>query len=144
MSESIVKETDGKRAVTQDERELLDQLLDPKVQESLSVLVKELPKVTELVNMMSKSYDTVQSLANDDVLKNDTVEFMSEIINPVKHSVKDVAANAIEAKDQAEKSSEVIGLFGLLKMLKDPQAQKLFRFVNAYLKVSGEKNNEQQ
>ncbi|MFP3490016.1 DUF1641 domain-containing protein, partial [Staphylococcus sp. SIMBA_130] len=75
-------------------------------------------------------------------LKNDTVEFMSEILHPVKNSVKDVAANAIEAKDEAEKSSEVIGLFGLLKMLKDPQAQKLFRFVNAYLKVSGEKSNQ--
>lgn len=142
MSESITTETGEKRVPTQDERELLDQLLDPKVQESLSVLVKELPKVTELVNMMSKSYDTVQALATDDVLKNDTVEFMSEILHPVKNSVKDVAANAIEAKDEAEKSSEVIGLFGLLKMLKDPQAQKLFRFVNAYLKVSSEKSNQ--
>jgi uncharacterized protein YjgD (DUF1641 family) len=56
--------------------------------------------------------------------------------------VKNVAATAIEAKDRAQDNHEVIGLFGLLKMLKDPQAQKLFRFVHAYLEVSSEKNNQ--
>ncbi len=39
-----------------------------------------------------------------------------------------MAATAIEAKDRADESNEVIGLFGLLKLLKDPQAQKMFRF----------------
>ncbi|MNO09049.1 hypothetical protein D3C81_2320130 [compost metagenome] len=48
----------------------------------------------------------------------------------------------IEAKDRADESQEVIGLFGLLKMLKDPEAQKLFRFVNAYLQVAGEKSKQ--
>ena len=32
-----------------------------------------------------------------------------------------------------------IGLFGLLRMLKDPQAQKLFRFAQAYLDITNEK-----
>ena len=139
MSESTTKET---AQATQEQRELLDQLLDPEVQESLNTLVKELPKVTELVNMLSSTYDTVNAIATDDVLMSDTTEFLSELIHPVKSTAKDVAANAIEAKDMAEKSSETIGVFGLLKMLKDPQAQKLFRFVNAYLKVSGERNNQ--
>ncbi|MFQ3545617.1 DUF1641 domain-containing protein [Halobacillus rhizosphaerae] len=136
MSESV--STEQEKVVTQDERELLDQLLDPEVQDSLTALVKELPKLTELVNILSSSYDTVQSLAGDEVLKKDTSEFLSEIAGPVKTTVKGFAANAIEAKDQAEKSNEVVGIFGLLKMLKDPQAQKVFRFVNAYLKVSEE------
>ncbi|MDC3415849.1 DUF1641 domain-containing protein [Aquibacillus salsiterrae] len=126
----------------QGERELLEQLLDPKVQESLTVLVKELPKLTELVSILSKSYDTVQSLAADDVFKSDTVGAVSEMVGPVKGSVKNIAATLIEAKDEADNSEEVIGLFGLLKMLKDPQAQKLFRFVNAYLKVASEKSNQ--
>ncbi len=136
MSESV--STEQEKVVTQDERELLDQLLDPEVQDSLTALVKELPKLTELVNILSSSYDTVQSLAGDEVLKKDTSEFLSEIVGPAKTTVKGFAANAIEAKDQAEKSNEVVGIFGLLKMLKDPQAQKVFRFVNAYLKVSEE------
>lgn len=143
MADSFTTEKDTQTNVSRDERELLDQLLEPEVQESLTVLVKELPKLTELIKILSSSYDTVQSLATDDVLKQDTAEFMSEVAEPLKKSAKEAAQNAIEAKDQAESSSEVIGLFGLMKMLKDPQAQKMFRFVNAYLKVSGERNHKE-
>ncbi|ULT58896.1 DUF1641 domain-containing protein [Neobacillus drentensis] len=120
--------------------DVLDQLLKPEVQESLTTLVEQLPKLTELVNILTKSYDFAQSVATDEVLKNDTVGAITEIVEPIKDTVKSVAATVIEAKDRAEDSNEVIGLFGLLKMIKDPQAQKLFRFVNAYLEVSGERS----
>jgi uncharacterized protein YjgD (DUF1641 family) len=143
MSESFTTEKDVEANGTRDERELLDQLLEPEVQESLTVLIKELPKLTELVKILSSSYDTVQSIATDEVLKKDTAEFISEVAEPMKDTVKEFAQNAIEAKDQAEKSSDVIGVFGLMKMLKDPQAQKMFRFMNAYLKVSAERNHKE-
>ena len=120
--------------------DVLDQLLKPEVQESLTTLVDQLPKLTELVNILTKSYDFAQSVATDDVLKNDTIGAVTEIVEPIKDTVKNVAATFIEAKDRAEESNEVIGLFGLLKMIKDPQAQKLFRFMNAYLEVSSERS----
>ena len=120
--------------------DVLDQLLKPEVQESLNALVEQLPKLTELVNILTKSYDFAQSVATDDVLKSDTIGAITEIVEPIKDSVKGIAATAIEAKDRAEESNEVIGLFGLLKMIKDPQAQKLFRFMNAYLEVSSERS----
>jgi len=120
--------------------DVLDQLLKPEVQESLTTLVEQLPKLTELVNILTKSYDFAQSVATDEVLKNDTIGAVTEIVEPIKDTVKSVAATVIEAKDRAEDSNEVIGLFGLLKMIKDPQAQKLFRFVNAYLEVSAERS----
>ncbi|WP_396897326.1 DUF1641 domain-containing protein [Neobacillus bataviensis] len=120
--------------------DVLDQLLKPEVQESLTALVEQLPKLTELVNILTKSYDFAQSVATDEVLKNDTIGAITEIVEPIKDTVKNVAATAIEAKDRAEESNEVIGLFGLLKMIKDPQAQKLFRFINAYLEVSAERS----
>ena len=116
--------------------DVLDQLLKPEVQQSLTILVEQLPKLTELVGILTKSYEFAQSVATDEVLKSDTVGAIQEIMNPLTHSVKSIAAAAIEAKDRAEESNEVIGLFGILKMLKDPQVQKLFRFVNAYLQVS--------
>ncbi|MFP3124788.1 DUF1641 domain-containing protein [Ectobacillus funiculus] len=116
--------------------DVLDQLLKPEVQQSLTILVEQLPKLTELVGILTKSYEFAQSVATDDVLKSDTVGAIQEIMNPLTHSVKNIAATAIEAKDRAEESNEVIGLFGILKMLKDPQVQKLFRFVHAYLQVS--------
>ena len=52
---------------------------------------------------------------------------------------ENLAATAIEAKDRASESHEVIGLFGLVKMLKDPQVQNVFRFVNAFLQVNAER-----
>ncbi|WP_246040301.1 MULTISPECIES: DUF1641 domain-containing protein [Bacillaceae] len=120
--------------------DVLDQLLKPEVQQSLTVLIEQLPKLTELVGILTKSYEFAQSVATDEVLKSDTVGAIQEIMDPVTHTVKNIAATAIEAKDRAEESNEVIGLFGLLKMLKDPQVQKLFRFVNAFLQVSKEQS----
>lgn len=140
-SKANVREFKQKEFRSEAEAELIEQLLDPKVQESLSVLVKELPNLTELVTVLSKGYGTIQSLMTDDVLKGETLGAISEIAKPVKNTVKNVAQTVIEAKDEAEKSDEVIGIFGLIKMLKDPQAQKMFRFVDAYLKVSAKRND---
>ena len=131
-----------KVAVTREHMDVLDQLLKPEVQESLTVLVDQLPKLTELVGVLTKSYDFVQTVASDEVLKNDTVSAIKELAEPVTHSVKNMAATVIEAQDRANESKEVIGIFGLMKMLKDPQAQKMFRFLNAYLQVAGERNQQ--
>jgi len=146
MSETITdaKTEQANTPVSQDQHDLLDQLLKPEVQESLTTLVNHLPKLTELVNVLTKSYDFAQAVATDKTLKSDTVGAIQEMATPVIKSVKSVAANVIEAKDRAENSQEVIGLFGLLKLLKDPQAQKMFRFVNAYLQVSAENAKEQK
>ncbi|MDZ4521937.1 DUF1641 domain-containing protein [Bacillus cereus] len=129
-------------SASQGQLDVLDQLLKPEVQESLTTLVEQLPKLTELVNILTKSYDFAQTVATDEVLKSDTVGAITELVEPLKDTVKSMAATAIEAKDRAEESNEVIGLFGLLKLLKDPQAQKMFRFVNAYLQISAERNNK--
>ena len=142
MSETITQSQTEQLNARQKQLDVLDQLLKPEVQESLNTLVEQLPKLTELVNILTKSYDFAQSVATDDVLKNDTVSAISEIATPVVHSVKGLAANAIEAKDRAEANTDVIGLFGLLRMMKDPQAQKLFRFAQAFLEVSSERKNE--
>lgn len=142
MSETITQQKSETLAASQEQLDVLDQLLKPEVQESLTTLVEQLPKLTELVNILTKSYDFAQSVATDEVLKSDTVGAITEIVEPVKDSVKGLAATAIEAKDRADANHEVIGLFGILKMLKDPQAQKLFRFANAFLQITAEKNSQ--
>ncbi|MBA9084726.1 uncharacterized protein YjgD (DUF1641 family) [Fontibacillus solani] len=143
MSE-VTTETKSEQEVTssQAQRDVLDQLQNPEVQESLNALIQQLPKLTEIVGALTKSYDFAKSVATDEVLKNDTVGAITEIAGPVVGKVKDLAATVIEAKDRAEASQEVIGVFGLMKMLKDPEAQKIFRFMNAYLQVAGEKKNQ--
>ena len=142
MSETITQTKPKQETLNQEQLDIFERLLKPEVQESLNTLVDQLPKLTELVNILTKSYDFAQSVATDEVLKNDTVGAIQEILEPVTHSVKNIASIAIEAKNRADESSEGIGLFGLLKMLKDPQVQKLFRFVNAYLQITAERDNK--
>jgi uncharacterized protein YjgD (DUF1641 family) len=129
-------------SLSREPSDLLEKLLQPEVQQSLTALIEQLPKLTEMLNVLTKSYDFAHSVATDDVLKSDTVGAISEIVGPVKDSVKMIAANVIEAKDRAQLSQESIGMFGLLKMLKDPQAQKMFRFINAYLQVNEERSKK--
>lgn len=123
---------------------LLDQLLKPEIQHSLTTLIEQLPKLTEMMGTLTQSYDFVKTLTNDATFKSDMVGAIAEIGGPVKESAKTIAANVIEAKDRAEASQETIGMFGLLKLLKDPEAQRMFRFVQAYLQVSGEKRGQGQ
>lgn len=142
MSETITQSKSEELAASAEKLDILDQLLKPEVQESLTTLVEQLPKLTELVNGLTKAYDFAQSVATDDVLKSDTVGAITEVAGPVIGSVKSLAANVIEAKDRAEVNNEVIGLFGLLKLIKDPQAQKFFRFANAFLQISAEQKQK--
>ena len=46
----------------------LEQLLKPEVQESLTTLVDNLPKLTEMLTVMTKAYDFGKSVATDPVL----------------------------------------------------------------------------
>ncbi|WNS45859.1 DUF1641 domain-containing protein [Paenibacillus sp. MMS20-IR301] len=121
--------------------DILQQLLKPEVQESLNLLIGQLPQITQLVSVLSKSVDFVQSVATDEVLKNDTVGAIKELAGPVVGSVKNMAATVIEAKDRADASNETVSLFGMMKMIKDPQVQHVLRFMNAYLQVSGERQS---
>ncbi|AIQ17728.1 MULTISPECIES: DUF1641 domain-containing protein [Paenibacillus] len=144
MSETITQTTPEQEApkASLTKEDVLDQLLKPEVQESLTTLIEQLPQLTQLVGVLTKSMDFVQSVASDEVLKNDTVGAIKEIAEPVVGSVKNMAATVIEAKDRANESSETISVFGMMKMIKDPQVQKLLRFMNAYLQVSGERSQQ--
>lgn len=123
-------------SIPQEPQDLLMQLLKPEVQESLTILVEHLPKLTEMIALLTSSYDFMKALATDETLKQDTVAAISEMVTPAVGTVKSIAQRAIEAKDLAEKSHKTIGLFGLLAMLKDPQVQSLLRFVDSFLQVS--------
>lgn len=132
------EQTTQSQSVSKEQQDVLDQLLNPEVQQSLTTLVNELPKLTEMMTTLTKAYDVAQSLATDKVFTNDMVSATTEIVGPVVKSAKGLAATAIEAKDRAAVSHEQVGVFGLLKMLKDPQVQGTLRFVNAFLEVSKE------
>lgn len=131
-----------KTSAAKQSQDLLDELLKPEVQDSLNVLVENLPKLAELTQILTQTYDFAQSVATDEVLINDFAGGFQEFLEPIEKQAKSYASTAIEAKDRAETSNETIGLFGLLRMLKDPQVQKILRFMHAFLEISEQKSQQ--
>ena len=123
--------------------DVLDQLMKPEVQQSLTVLVDNLPKLAEMVTLMTKAYDFAQNIATDKVLINDFAQGIGEFVKPVQEKAKGIAAAAIEAGERSQESANTsVGLFAMLKMLKDPEVQKTLRFAQAFLSVLSERKNE--
>jgi hypothetical protein len=60
---------------------VLDQLLQPEVQESLTTLVNNLPKLEEMVISITKFYDTAQSIIKDRVLFEDLIGGIQDFLN---------------------------------------------------------------
>lgn len=123
------------------EKDVLDQLTKPEVQQALTVLVENLPKLAEMTTILTKTYDIVQTVAKDEVLINDLKGGMEEFVKPVQEKAKGLAQAAIEASDRSREETATIGLFGMLKMLKDPQVQQVLRFTQAFLEVTAERKN---
>jgi len=125
-------------------QDVLDQLMKPEIQQSLTTLVDNLPKLTEMVTTLTAAYDFASGLAKDQVFINDTKAGIVEFFTPVVDKAKGLASAAIEAGDRAEADTQTVGLFGLLKMLKDPQVQKTLRYTQAFLNVLAERQQQQQ
>ncbi|MEK0313466.1 DUF1641 domain-containing protein [Cohnella sp. 56] len=123
-------------------QDVLDQLMKPEIQQSLTTLVDNLPKLTEMVTTLTAAYDFAAGLAKDQVFINDTKAGIVEFFTPVVDTAKGLASAAIEAGDRAEADTQTVGLFGLLKMLKDPQVQKTLRYTQAFLNVLAERQQQ--
>ncbi|UJF34912.1 DUF1641 domain-containing protein [Paenibacillus hexagrammi] len=122
--------------------DVLDQLMKPEVQQSLTVLVDNLPKLAEMVTVLTKAYDFAQGIATDKVLINDFAQGIGEFVKPVQEKAKGIAQAAIEASERSQADAgSTVGLFAMLKMLKDPEVQKTLRFAQAFLNVLAERKN---
>ncbi|RKP49948.1 DUF1641 domain-containing protein [Cohnella endophytica] len=141
MSETSVLNAEQGSAVTEAAAKLdvLDQLLKPEVQQAITVLVDQLPKLAEMMSVLTNIYDIAQKVTNDRVLIQDMVGGIQEVLKPVGEKVKDYASAAIEASDRADNSDATIGVFGMMKLLKDPELQRMLRFSQAYLNILGER-----
>lgn len=126
--------------------DVFEQLMKPEVQESLTVLVDNLPKIAEMMTFLTKTYDFGKSVATDPVLAEDTMASLSGFTKPVTDKVKSVASAAIEASDRVHNQPDPgqISIFGLMKMLKDPQVQKGLRYAQAFMDVLNERDHQKR
>jgi uncharacterized protein YjgD (DUF1641 family) len=145
MSEATVSNVERETAVTEAAARLdvLDQLMKPEVQQAITVLVDQLPKLAEMMSVLTNIYDIAQKVTADRVLIQDIVGGIQEVAKPLGEKVKEYASAAIEANDRADSSNETIGVFGMLKLLKDPELQRMLRFSQAYLNILGERKQNQ-
>jgi uncharacterized protein YjgD (DUF1641 family) len=120
---------------------LLDSLNRPEVRQSLDSLIDRLPQLTEMAAKLTQAYTLIQSVATDPVFVSDMMGGIGEIVTPVKDKAKGIASVVIEAHDRAREDTSKIGLLGLLRMMKDPQTQKAFRFTKALLETLNDKEN---
>lgn len=58
---NVMEDGNMEKTLPLGERDLLDQLLKPEVQQSLTVLVEQLPKLTELITVLTKNLEVVKS-----------------------------------------------------------------------------------
>ncbi|WP_040951812.1 DUF1641 domain-containing protein [Gorillibacterium massiliense] len=141
MSETtVINSEQGTTAASPVKPDVMEQLAKPEVQQALTSLVDQLPKLTEMMSALTKCYDFAQQVASDKVLIHDTVEGIAGVVKPLGEKAKSYASAAIEASDRAAKSEATYSAFGLLKMLKDPELQKMLRFTQAFLSILGERN----
>ncbi|CAM3477748.1 DUF1641 domain-containing protein [Marinicrinis lubricantis] len=119
--------------------DLLEQLAKPEVQQSLTVLLEQLPQITKMLTELSGTYETLKTIATDEVFVNDLKGGFEEMVKPIQEKAKYIASAAIEAGDRSHHQSEVIGVFGVMKLLKDPQAQKMLHFIKSMLDVLNER-----
>lgn len=145
MSEATVANVERETAVSEAAAKLdvLDQLMKPEVQQAITVLVDQLPKLAEMTSVLTNMYDIAQKVASDRVLIQDMVGGIEEIVKPLGEKMKNYASAAIEASDRADNSDATIGVFGLMKLLKDPELQRMLRFSQAYLNILGERRQNQ-
>jgi uncharacterized protein YjgD (DUF1641 family) len=121
------------------QNDVFDALLDPEVQQSLQVLVQQLPKLTEITTLLVKAYDVSSEALKDGETLEGVTRLVHDSVQPLQEKFKDGKAAVEEAKLRADKDSTHISVFTLLKLLKDPLIQKNLRFVFALLNVLGEK-----
>ncbi|SDW47651.1 DUF1641 domain-containing protein [Paenibacillus sp. CF384] len=142
MLETIEKQEEFARQ-TKEVNVVLNHLSKPEVQEALTVLVTNLPKLAEMTTLLTKTYDLAKQAAGDRVLVQDTLGAIMEVMKPIEENVKHYASAAIEARGRAEKDDSTIGLFGMLGLLKDPEFQRVLRFGQAYLNILGDRRKQE-
>ncbi|RXT04546.1 DUF1641 domain-containing protein [Ammoniphilus sp. CFH 90114] len=106
--------------------------------DALLSLVEKLPRITQAVEMLEKVTPLFDLVTKKENIVS-AVEVAGIIAAPVTERVQEGLSMAKEAKARAEQNRQDVGLFGLLRILKDPTVQDSLKFVQAFLEVLSEK-----
>ncbi|QSO52288.1 DUF1641 domain-containing protein [Alicyclobacillus curvatus] len=131
---------DSERAV-RTEADAFELLLKPEYQDALRDIVEHLPKLATVMGLFGKFYDVSAEALSDPDLMGAVDEIVRAKAEPWMQTYSNFNAAVKEAKERAEADTTQIGVFGVLRMLKDPVVQKNLKLVSAFLSVWAERTS---
>ncbi|QQE80087.1 DUF1641 domain-containing protein [Alicyclobacillus sp. SO9] len=129
--------TMSKEKPTLDVTELL---LQPEVQHAVTELIQQLPKLAPLISLLGTGVEVATEALSDAEMMGGLETMVREKAKPLQTTVKNASEAIREAKSRAEKDNTYIGIFGVLRLLKDPNVQYALRFVQGMSDVVSERN----
>jgi len=116
-------------------RDISEVLLDEDVEQSLVTLLEQLPKLTSIISMASTAAGLLQEAVTDPELMDIAKDMTKEKLAPLQSRWLEAKEILRDTRLQAEQDTAYIGVFGLLRILKDPQVQKSLRYIQAFLRT---------
>ncbi|GGJ12472.1 hypothetical protein GCM10010885_22330 [Alicyclobacillus cellulosilyticus] len=122
--------------------DLEDLLLQPETQEALTTVLEQLPKLAKMLTVLGKLCDVAEAALTDGEMLQAATDLLKEKTQPIQDKVKEGMAVIQEARARAAQDHTKVGLFTLLRLLKDPTVQKNLRFLHALLSVLAERSEQ--
>lgn len=123
--------------MTEKDADLDTLLMEPEIQQSLTTLLQELPRLATMIGVLGKVCDLGKEVLTDGDLMGGIEDRVRDTVGA---SAQGLYAAVQEAKRRADQDCTQIGVFGLLRLLKEPTVQRSLRFVQALCAVMTEQN----
>jgi uncharacterized protein YjgD (DUF1641 family) len=121
------------------DKDLTSLLMRPDVQQAVTDLMEELPKLTPLIKLLSKAASVGSEALSDGDLMAGVTEKVRDSVRPLQEKKEEYTGLLKEANERAKRNQDQIGIFGVLRLLKDPSVQYALRYVTALTELTSEK-----
>jgi uncharacterized protein YjgD (DUF1641 family) len=115
--------------------QLEDVLRLPETQQALTALLKELPRLATTITVMSRLCQAAEDALMDPEFMGGVEDMLRAKLRPWRERAREWREAVEEARERADRSDVRIGVFGLLRLLRDPGVQRALRFAAALADV---------
>jgi uncharacterized protein YjgD (DUF1641 family) len=119
-------------------QELPPVTLDRETLVALLTLLDKLPKLVRYVTLLETGADFVESILTDKESMKYLLDDAKEWVEPWESKVRQTLSHVEVARKRAESDNTPVSVFSLMKLLKEPAAQRGVHFLKAFLEVVGD------
>lgn len=117
------------------EKSLPEMNLNGETLHAIAALINKLPKLAQYVEYADKAIRFGQAVWSDEESVQSLTKGAESLAAPIVNKMQDVSAILEDAKRRASQDPSPIGMFTLLKLMKDPAVQSGLQFLRALLAV---------